>query len=201
MKPYEDISAVILAGGRSSRMGTNKAELSFGGMSLITYQVKKLRAMGIEDIILSGFPEAVSGARPVGDLYPLKGPLGGIHAGLTAATNASCLVISVDVPLVPELALRKLIRVHLVENNNITVLTCNGILEPLIGVYDRELRAEAERILQTERTSVRRLFKCSGFSALPYTGAPQLLRGCNTPEEYRDLLSLAEKSGFPPGAG
>lgn len=189
----ERVSAIILAGGRSSRMGKCKAELPWKGTTLIQYQVNKLRALGISDIIISGYPKPVEGTRFVADKYPLKGPLGGIHAGLLAAENAHCLVVSIDTPLVPSETLSELIHAHVSNANNITILAHGKEIEPLMGVYERWLGAAAEQILQSENTSVRVLFRKVGFSKLQYTGDERLLCDCNTPTEYRTALASSEK--------
>lgn len=187
---FTDVSAVILAGGRSSRMGTNKAELLWNGSTLIEHQVKKVRSLGIDDVILSGYPKSVGGTRSAADVFPGKGPLAGIHAGLLAAKNPHCLVLSVDVPLVPEETLSSLIRAHLAGQSPITVLAHGALTEPLIGVYERTLIPDAERILLSSGTSVRVLFERAGVFACPYAGDEALLFNCNTPEEYRSLLRM-----------
>lgn len=187
----KSVSAIILAGGRSSRMGTSKAELRLGGDTLLEYQVKKVRALGIEDVVLSGYQKPVEGARPAADIYPGRGPLSGIHAGLLAAANPHCLVLSVDAPLVPQDTLLSLIGYHTEAGRPITILTHNGKKEPLIGVYDRSLSAEAEDILKTDSTSVRVLFDRVGAAAFEYGGDEALLFNCNTPEEYSLLLQYA----------
>ena len=123
MTAMNDVSGVILAGGLSSRMGKNKAELKFHGVTLLEHQISKLRSLGIEDIVISGYERPIVGTRFVPDKYPLKGPLGGIHSGLCAAKNGSCLVTSVDTPLVPEKLLRELVSAHIAGGHSMTVLS------------------------------------------------------------------------------
>lgn len=179
----KELSALILAGGKSSRMGRDKAALPWGNTTLLAYQFSRLRALGIEDVIISGV-----GHLP--DIYPGKGPLGGIHAGLTAAKHASLLVISADTPLVPDSLLEDLAEAHFSRKDDITVVSHKGGLEPLIGVYERSVIPEAEAILMTDSTSVRELFARASFSTYEYIGDPRLLRGCNTPAEYETLIVL-----------
>ena len=186
----DTVSAIILAGGRSARMGTDKAELLWNGSTLIGHQTRKLRALGIGDIILSGYRRSVPGTRCVSDVYPGKGPLGGIHAGLLAAKHPHCLVLSVDVPLVPADTLSSLIRAHIAGENRITVLTHGTMTEPLIGVYERALAPDAGEVLRSDSTSVRVLLDRVGASAFAYEGDETLLFNCNTPSEYRALLRL-----------
>lgn len=184
-KKEEALSAIILAGGLSSRMGTCKAELMWGDATLIEHQVNKMRDLGIEDIIISGYAKPVDGTRFVPDKYPLKGPLGGIHAGLLAAEHAHCLVTGVDTPLVPVSVLSELAQTHLSSANNITVLSHGEKLEPLMGVYERWLSVIAEEILKGDNTSVRQLLHRVGYSPFNYTGDEKLLCDCNTPEDLK----------------
>ena len=190
MENPQKIGAVVAAAGLSSRMGQNKAELMWNGRTLIEHQAAKLRSLGIDDIIVSGYPKPVAGTRFVPDKYPLRGPLGGIHAGLLAAENAHCLVMSIDTPLVPTETLAALIRSHLAGSHNITVLTHGEHIEPLMGVYERWLAPIAEQVLQTDNTSVRALFKRVGLSRYEYTGDERLLCDCNTAGEYAAALLL-----------
>ena len=176
------VSAIVLAGGKSSRMGCDKAELPFQGVTLVQHQVNKLRSMGIDDIVLSGYAKPVNGSLYVPDIYQSRGPLGGIHAGLKKVKNASALVLAVDTPLLPTDLLEKLIQSH---RGGITLLAHDGEIEPLIGIYDRALAQECEAILKGTGSSIRRLLERTAYSTLEYTGAPQLLTNCNTPEEYR----------------
>ena len=186
-----DVSAIILAGGISSRMGVNKAELTWKGSTLLEHQVNKVRRLGIDDIIVAGYPKHIDGTSFAADRYPRKGPLGGIHAGLLAANHPHCLVLSVDAPLVPPDTLTALIEAHIEKSNSITILSHGWMTEPLMGVYERELCTVADEILRSDNTSVRVLFKKVGLSTFEYHGDESLLFNCNTPAEYRALLNAA----------
>lgn len=191
-KKKEAVSAIILAGGLSTRMGTCKAELMWKGSTLIEHQVSKIRSLGIEDIIISGYSKPIEGTRFVPDKYLLKGPLGGLHAGLLAAENAHCLVTGIDTPLVPMHTLSLLTQHHLSNSNNITILTHGDKLEPLMGVYERWLSIIAEEILQGDNTAVRQLLRRVGYSAFKYMGDESLLCDCNTPEEFVNACTVSE---------
>lgn len=180
-------SAILLSGGRSSRMGKNKAELDFHGVSFLQHQADKLRAAGIEDIVVAGSPNAPALCRCVPDVWAHRGPLGGIHAGLLAIREPRALVLAVDTPLVPVTLLKELMKRH---KNGITVVSCRELIEPLIGVYDKALSGMCEEILRGEDTSLRKLFQTVGVSTLEYTGDASLLMNCNTPEEYDRLIAL-----------
>ena len=181
-------SAILLSGGYSLRMGTSKAELPFGGLRMIDWQIGRLQMLGIEDVLIAGYEGPVEGGRYVPDIVPHRGPLSGIHAGLSSAAREACLVLSVDAPLVPFSALFALMEHH---KRGVTVLSHGQQLEPLIGVYDRSLRSLCGELLQGERSSVMRLLDAVGYERLPWENGENLLANCNTPAEYAALLSLA----------
>lgn len=181
-------SAVILAGGKSSRMGSCKAELPWGGKTLVEHQADRIMALGISDIMVSGYSRPVTGTRYVPDLYPEKGPLGGIHACLCAAKKSACFVISVDAPLFSPDEMKLLMEAHLAGDSSITVAKHCGTLEPLIGVYDCDLSDAAESILQGTNTSVKRLLDQTGFAVCEFSDENSV-RNCNTPDEYNELYA------------
>ncbi|MDO4815973.1 MAG: molybdenum cofactor guanylyltransferase [Bacillota bacterium] len=191
MKQKEDkISAIILAGGLSSRMGSCKAELIWNGVPLIEHQVNKLRALGIDDIIISGYSKPVEDTRFVADKYLLKGPLGGIHAGLLAAKNPTCLVVGVDTPLLPSKVISELIQSHMNSSGNITVLAHGDKIEPIIAVYESWLARIAAQILMTDNTSIRVLLNKVGYSKYQFDDDEFLLCDCNTPEEFKRAAQI-----------
>ena len=184
-------SAVILAGGKSSRMGSCKAELPWGGKTLVEHQANKIMALGIGDIMVSGYSRPVDGTRYVPDIYPEKGPLGGIHACLCAAKKAACFVISVDAPLFAPDEMKMLMEAHLAGDSPITVAGHCGTLEPLIGVYDCGLSDAAESILQGTNTSVKRLIDKVGVNVCEFSNGNSV-RNCNTPAQYKQLCAEAK---------
>ena len=187
MNDVNRFSAAVLAGGKSTRMGRDKAALRLNGLTLAAHQAEKLKALGVRDLMLSGWQQEIPGARFVPDELPARGPLGGIHACLGAAEQNAVLFLSVDVPLVPVETLRALLDAH---TGGVTLLSADGVPQPLIGVYDRSLRAPAEEILRSENTAVRRLLEISPLRLVEYAGDPGLLRNCNTPADYEWLVGM-----------
>lgn len=168
-------------------MGRDKAALLLRGRTLAEHQAQKLLALGLRDVLMSGWAAEIPGARFVPDELPALGPLSGIHACLGAAERDAVLFLSVDVPLVPLSTLRALLEAHA---GGITLLSADGAAQPLIGVYDRALRAPAEEILRSGSTAVRRLLEAFPPRLVPYAGDPALLRNCNTPEDYAILQTI-----------
>ena len=185
------VSAILLAGGKSSRMGRDKAALPFQGLTLLDWQIQRLQSLGVEDIMLSGLRREMAGIRVVADEFPGRGPLSGLHACMKAAARPSCLVLSVDVPLAPLPALAELVRVHRATGGKVTLLRHGDKWEPLMGVYQSELFRDAERILQEKNTAVRRLLDETGFQVMDWPHDEGLFLNCNTPEDYERLCLLA----------
>jgi len=95
------ISGYVLAGGRSSRMGTDKALLQLAGKPLIAHAVAKLRRICEDVAILSNNAALADYAPLVSDLHPGCGPIAGIEAALTHSAHAWNLILPVDMPFVP----------------------------------------------------------------------------------------------------
>ncbi len=94
-----NFSAVILAGGKSSRMGRDKAFLEVSGQTLLARQIQTARVAGAAEIFISGRADAdysAFGCHVLNDNFPGAGPLAGIEAALVAATNPLLLVLAVD---------------------------------------------------------------------------------------------------------
>lgn len=187
-KTKQPCSGIILAGGHSSRMGRDKSQLLLGGETMLHRQIRKLQALGIQDILISG-AEAPEGTHTVADIYAGRGPLGGLHACLQSAKNPRCLVISVDVPLIPLSVLDRLRSAH---ETGITVVTYDGHDEPLVGVYDRELYSLIEPLIKEQGAPVRLLAQLARWNRFPYAGPASYLHNCNTPADYSEIQEILE---------
>ncbi len=183
----ENVSAAVLAGGFSKRMGANKAELKLGEQTLLEIQIQKFRQLGISDIMVSGYEKPIEGTRPVPDIYEGKGPLGGVHACLKAAAKPACLILSVDTPLVPVEILSELIEAH---EGPATVLSHGEQIEPLIAVYDSALAARAEERIINDNFSIRTMANNAEVKRVEFKGDMDLLLNCNAPEDFEKAQSL-----------
>jgi len=102
-------TGIILAGGKSTRMGSNKALLYYKNKRLIDHAMSLLEQTGIKDIIVSG---KISGYHCVPDITPHQGPLGGINSTMLQIGNKSkqLLFIPVDMPLLTSNTTRHLLQ-------------------------------------------------------------------------------------------
>lgn len=136
----KEISMIILAGGASSRMGRDKSDLTIDGKTFLEMQIEKGKKLGISDILLSGYRGEKKYKYPIiPDRFPGKGPLGGLEACFRKVKNPYCLVLGVDVPLVPAEELAALICQSLHSDAKAVILSHGGHEEPLMGVYRTDL--------------------------------------------------------------
>ena len=94
-------SLLLLAGGKSARMGTNKAELLYEGKTFLEHMLDKARMLGIDKYYISGYESPRDDVHTVWDQYENRGPLGGIHACMKSMDTPYCLVVPVDTPNLP----------------------------------------------------------------------------------------------------
>ena len=189
-----DLAAFILGGGKSTRMGTDKAFVEFEGRTLLDRALDLARSVS-RDVQIVGQKEKYSAYAPtVEDIFPGCGPLGGIHAALRASNRDVNLILAVDVPFVTEELLRYLIGRAEASAALVTVPRVGHGFQPLCAVYRRGFGDAAERALRQGRYKIDALFdpahtqiireeelQSAGFSAACF-------RNLNTPED----LALAQ---------
>ena len=104
------ITGVILAGGKSSRMGTDKGLLELNGKPLIQYAIDTLKSIGLEIIIISNNSDYEQFGFPVyPDIIPDKGPIGGVYTALSYSSTEKNLIVSCDTPFLSKKLLNYLI--------------------------------------------------------------------------------------------
>lgn len=145
--PILTISGIVLAGGQSSRLGTDKALVNVNGQSLIEQVVAKLARLSDDVIIVTNSPEKYGHleTRLVGDIYPGKGALGGLYSGLRAAANTHSLVVACDMPFLDLKLLRYMIL--LAPEYDVVMPRIGEFPEPLHAVYSKSCLAPIDRLL------------------------------------------------------
>lgn len=187
--PAFPFSGAIFAGGRSSRMGRDKAFLTIDGQTLIARQAALLRGLGASELIISGRPDVdygISDARIVYDPVKDAGPLAGLVAVLSAARHAWVLVVAVDLPKLDAAFLNRLLAL----GGGRTGVVPHGPRghEPLAALYPRALLPEAEAALQRGdyalHTLVERAEKNPLVTQFELKPADlNALANCNTPDD------------------
>lgn len=194
MVDYKKISAIVLSGGRSSRMGEDKCDLVFDGETLLNLQIDKLRSIGIDDIIASGYRGKNVKAKVVHDDI-MKGPLSGILLGLKEIENDRAFVISVDVPLVKRTCIKKIIDYSYEKDLEMAMIRHNGNREPLMGVYKKSLIPVIEDILNGDKYSVMKLADMVRHEFLDIDDDDKYFLNVNNKEDYDMLLKINVRGG------
>jgi len=180
---------LVLAGGASRRMQTDKAALAYHGKSQLAWSYELLakftekcfvsvRPDQRADPVRAGFPQIV-------DTQPGIGPIAGILAALQTHPSHPWLVLACDLPFLTEDTLR-----HLIAHRDAAKLatayrsTHDGLPEPLCAIWEPASREPLQSWLQSEQRCPRK-FLITSAAALVDASEPAALDNINTPEEYR----------------
>jgi molybdopterin-guanine dinucleotide biosynthesis protein A len=187
-----EIEGYILAGGASSRMGSDKAHLRLGGETLVGRAARALRAVAGRTHVVSSKPDAEAFGLPVvPDVRQGLGALGGLHAALAHARAGWAAVLSCDLPFVTGEFLSRLTSLRGPDDDAVAPLQLDGRPQPLCALYaparsrtalDELLRAGELRprvLLARLRT---RWVGPDGWKDL--AGAELFFHNVNTPEEF-----------------
>jgi molybdopterin-guanine dinucleotide biosynthesis protein A len=185
-----ELTAFVLAGGKSSRMGADKALLQLPGQTLLQRALGLARSVS-EDVRIVGVREKFGEFAPVvEDKYPNRGPLGGIHAALSATTNPFNLILAVDLPFLEKRFLLHLLAEARASGAVVTVPRAAGGLQPLCAVYRREFAALAEQALAAGRNKIDTLYAQTTVRIIEedelvrFAFSPAMFDNLNTPEEW-----------------
>ena len=184
------LTAFILAGGKSTRMGADKAFVDYQGRTLLARALDLARSVTPYVRILGSQQKFAPFAPVVEDVFRDCGPLGGIHAALRATVTELNLMLAVDTPFVSWAFLQYLIgQARGAPEAAVVVPRAGGGWQPLCAIYRREFTGPAERALRAGRNRIDRLFdqvrtrvieqeqlQGAGFS-------PAIFRNLNTPAE------------------
>jgi molybdopterin-guanine dinucleotide biosynthesis protein A len=185
-----DFSAFVLAGGRSSRMGADKAFLQLDGCTLL-HRALELAGTVAADVRVVGTAEKFAAFAPVvEDRYPERGPLAGIHAALSATPTDFNLILAVDLPFLEKRFLVWLAEQAQAGDAVVTLPRAAGGLQPLCAVYRREFRELAERALAAGRNKIDTLFRETTVRIIEedelarFAFPLAMFDNLNTPEEW-----------------
>ncbi|MBY0123395.1 molybdenum cofactor guanylyltransferase [Bacillus sp. S/N-304-OC-R1] len=192
-------TGIIMAGGKSSRMGTNKALLMIDGKTVIERIVQELSKTVSDILIVTNTFEEYQflGLPMVQDQWRDMGPLAGIHAGLSASQTVKNLVVACDMPFVS--AGLGGILLNLLDQYQAAVPEIDGQLHPLFAAYRKDALGIILQFLQKRELKVRqflnhihcKLMTEADFPILQYTFQEQHFFNMNHPEEFKKALKIA----------
>lgn len=184
------VTLIVLAGGKNQRFGRNKALATIDGISLIERVVERLKPQTSQVLIVTSRERpdlpVTCEAEILADVYPDKGPLGGIYTGLLASKSPHSLVVACDMPFLNTELLRYMVK----QSPDFDVVVPRleeGKLEPLHAIYSKAClgniktqldwnHLRVDSILNTVRVRYVERAECQGFD-------PQLLSFFNINRE------------------
>jgi len=184
-----DVAVFILAGGKSTRMGADKALVTLDGRTLLARALELARSVTVDVRVVGDAAKFGAFAPVVEDVFRECGPLGGIHAALRASATELNLMLAVDVPFVSRALIEYLISRAQGSDAMVTVARVGGGWQPLCAVYRREFADVAEKALRQGRYKIDTLFEMQrtqviGEAELSGRGfSAEVFRNLNTPEE------------------
>lgn len=195
-----DLTAFILAGGRSQRMGQDKAFLELGGRTLLDRAIEIAQFVAPTVRIVAPQEKFLTIARTVEDVYADCGPLGGVHAALACTSTELNLVLAVDLPFVEPEFLSYLVAQATQVTALVTVPEAAKGLQPLCAVYRRDFRDPAENALRKKKNKIDALF--SGVETRVITEpeitrmgfSSRMFQNLNTPEEFEKAAQAFQRS-------
>lgn len=186
------MTVVILAGGKSTRMGRDKLELPLGGKTMLAAAAERYGAL-FDRVVLSlggGAERSIPGTETVRDIYRDCGPLGGLHAALKTC-GEDVFLTAADMPYSDPRA--ALLLAELCGDADACVLTdAQGRPEPLFGFYRARVLSAAEAVLDGGRRSMRALLgavnvKYAAPEQLGTLWSEKLTANINEPSDYEKL--------------
>lgn len=186
-----DVTIFILAGGKSTRMGADKAFLEWDASNLLDRALETARLVTPRVVIVGRAEKFASFAHVIEDVFAGCGPLAGIHAALIGSQTDLNLMLAVDMPFVTAKFLQYLIAEARSARDAIGIVPrSDGRLQPLCAIYRRSFAVPAEKSLKAGSNKIDPLFgtlatrvieedeiQAAGFSSA-------IFRNVNTPEDW-----------------
>lgn len=184
---------IILAGGKSSRMGSPKEKLDWEGKSFLEALVEKAKTMGFEEIYISS-NQGIEGYRTIADTYRDAGPVSGIYSCLLESRCGKNVVLPVDLPQAPCETIMDMVSMAYRTDADCVMLSCGGFIEPLFSVFDRRVAPVLEEMLKEGSPSVKAAARRINTEYCYYRGPSNLIKSMNTREEYTQMFEKYGKT-------
>lgn len=197
-----DAGAIILAGGKSTRMGTNKALLKIKETPNVERILTALRPHFPHPILVTNDPDLYHflGIKTCTDYFPGKGPLAGIHAGLSASPYEVNVSAACDMPFVSAELAKALVEKS--QGYDAVIPVIGGKQQPLFAVYKKSLISVIEEKLQNDQLRMKDLLSEVNVhyvteQCLKVEGRlERIFFNMNHPHEYEEALRLAEDADW-----
>ena len=204
MNMSQEITGVLLAGGKSRRMGRDKRNLVLGGETLLNRALNVLVEIFPEVLVVFGeesFAIPNDRVRVVHDLIPNRAAAGGLYTGLSYSTHSKSFVVACDMPFLNSSAIKYLITLS--EGFDITSVKLSHGLQTMHGIYSKSCVPFLQKMVKDESLRLQELFSESSLrlrqvpesEMFPFD--PQLLSfmNLNSPADLEFARKVIESSG------
>ncbi len=155
MTNKKNITGIILAGGKSTRMGMDKGFLLLNDKPFVQYSIDALQPLVSEIIIVSDNPNYDTfGLKRINDITKDAGPVAGICSGLEASSTEYNLILSCDIPLINSEILKNIINA-IDDTSEIIQVESKGKTMPLIALYKRQVKDTFNKLLAADERRLR----------------------------------------------
>lgn len=186
----QDVTGFVLAGGKSSRMGSDKSVLPWNGSTLLE-QTRTLLEQVCEKVFILGSPEVYgSFGQCFEDIHPDCGPLSGIHSALVHSPTAYSLITAVDTPFISREFMAYMIERALDASAIVTSPRINGALQPTCAVFSQKFLPIAEEALKSGKYKLEPLFPPQQTLVLTeadlsqFASVAEMFENLNTPQDF-----------------
>ena len=192
-------SIILQAGGKSTRMGTDKALVPFLGRTLIGHILHQVAPLSDDIAIIANHPQPYEayGVPVFQDVYPDWGALGGLHAAVHHARRDLCLVLACDMPFIVPEFLSFLVEEAEGFDAVIPILEETGFTEPFRAVYRKTCLLHIEQAIKNEKRRVNSFFDqvrvryVNQVEIEAFDPALRTFFNINTPEELQRATEIA----------
>jgi len=195
----EDIAFFVMAGGRSSRMGEDKALLLLDGQSIMQRILKLLKSIH-SDIGIIGHSEDYQtfGYPVIPDIIPGQGLMGGLYTAMKSTTKTYVFIIACDLPLINVDCILRILKSE--ANCDIILAASDSKIHPSLGCYHRRLLPRVQESIEKAQLKMKDFIYTCDYTTVEMDDLmennPNLLFNLNTKEDYQKLLEAWNKRSF-----
>lgn len=189
-----NLPVYILCGGRSSRMKREKGLVEFRGMSFIRHILNAVEPLAEACFLVTGKSSYGQFGFPlVPDIFPDRGPLGGIYTALEHSSRERVMVLSCDIPLITGELIDLLVHHSHNQCHQISFLADQVNDYPLVGLYHQSLKPSLLEDLKGNRLKVRQFIKGQDFQRISLSSEQaSFLENINTQSQLKSLENRRE---------
>ncbi len=190
-----NLTGIVLAGGKSTRMGTDKAFLELEGKPFISHILEVVKQCTenvltisnnrkLEGLGITGFP----------DLIPGLGPIGGIYTGLSHSKTEFNLIVACDTPFLSKETIDHLIN-GIDEEHDAFIVQCEGVQMPLVGIYRKSRTFYFTEAIENEKLGLQKLLASiqTKIIVLPESHSKSVWN-INTLEDFKTIKDLKREN-------